>query len=920
MRTCTILASILLLSTASTALHAQCALDQEGTTQLSTFNGFGSSVDFETEWGAVGAEGQSVNGVRTGAVTLYRRVGPKWFREQVVVGSDSDDADDFGGSVALQGDLLAVGAPRTDLLGAVYLFRLVGGIWVEEQKITRLDLEAGDAFGRSVELDGDLLVIGADREDSLEGVSGAGTVSVYRTNGVTYSLESVLRIADAGLNEYVRRHIDLDDERIIIGTPRQRRATVFTPLLGGWVVTAELTGSDSEPSDEFGSSVSIDGNRIAVGARRHGLPGATYLFEESVGDWIETQKLLPPTNEFNDFFGDTLHLAGDRLIVGARGVDDRGSAFLFERNGGTFLLEATIEENELETNRQLGNAVAISGDEVWVAAWLSGESLGTVFRRIYDGLDWVEASPLSAIDAEPGDRSGAALATFGDTLIVGAPGNSSGADLDEIGQVSIFTGDGPHWQRQGTLSSASSTAGERFGAAVAVTGDRAAVGAPRALGAAPETGALSIFERTNPGSDPDAWSEVARLTDPTGQTGDRFGAAVAISGARAVAGAPGRGGAAGAEEGIVSTFELIGNTWSAASPILPTASHAGLDFGAAVALAGDQLAIGAPGDNALGTDAGRVDLYQWVAGIPTLVATLTLAGGIAGDRFGASLSLDGDLLAIGAPGSATSPSSSAGTVAIYRYDGANWLFETTLAPPTPTGEGRFGASVSVRGDRILVGEPGPAGTGAGRAHSFELVGGSGLFVATYEQDPEPGDELGHAVALSDAGSAFVGAPGDTFTFVRSGVTHQFWSLLTPDCDGNGVSDVCTIENEIDTDCNDNGIPDLCDLANLTSVDSNGNGLLDECEAQFIRGDCNLDGEQNLADAIFSLNLLFSAGVASRCPAACDTNGDDAQSIADSISTLNFLFAGGPTPPAPFPNCGLTPGQLLCNLPSAPGCD
>ena len=72
MRTCTILASVLLLSTASTALHAQCALDQEGTTQLSTFNGFGSSVDFETEWGAVGAEGQSVNGVRTGAVTLIK--------------------------------------------------------------------------------------------------------------------------------------------------------------------------------------------------------------------------------------------------------------------------------------------------------------------------------------------------------------------------------------------------------------------------------------------------------------------------------------------------------------------------------------------------------------------------------------------------------------------------------------------------------------------------------------------------------------------------------------------------------------------------------------------------------------------------------------------------------------------------------
>jgi len=128
------------------------------------------------------------------------------------------------------------------------------------------------------------------------------------------------------------------------------------------------------------------------------------------------------------------------------------------------------------------------------------------------------------------------------------------------------------------------------------------------------------------------------------------------------------------------------------------------------------------------------------------------------------------------------------------------------------------------------------------------------------------------------------------------------------------------------DCNTNGVPDLCDIGGGGSSDVNGNGIPDECEAaSFVRGNCNgLDASVNIADAIYLLGYLFpGAGTPNPlgCLDACDTNNDLGLNIADAVTLLSFLFSGGIPLPPPNPATGCGPdtgGSLGCNT-SPPPC-
>lgn len=124
-----------------------------------------------------------------------------------------------------------------------------------------------------------------------------------------------------------------------------------------------------------------------------------------------------------------------------------------------------------------------------------------------------------------------------------------------------------------------------------------------------------------------------------------------------------------------------------------------------------------------------------------------------------------------------------------------------------------------------------------------------------------------------------------------------------DCDGNFIADMVELVNGTATDCNHNGIPDGCDITAATSLDANSNNIPDECEI-FSRGDCNSDGNHNIADAVFALSHLFVVGSPNPlCEDACDVNDDGTHDIADPVRLLTHLFASAMAPPAPFPACG-----------------
>ncbi|MFQ5653296.1 MAG: FG-GAP repeat protein, partial [Planctomycetota bacterium] len=147
--------------------------------------GAGEAVAIEGDRAVVGASGDATLGLNAGAAHLFRRIGTRWVEEATLTASDGAAGDLFGISVAINGDLVVIGASGNDEVGldagAAYLFRLNGASWVEEAKLTASDGGAGDEFGASVAADGDTVLIGAPQTAVL---AATGTAYIFTGDGV----------------------------------------------------------------------------------------------------------------------------------------------------------------------------------------------------------------------------------------------------------------------------------------------------------------------------------------------------------------------------------------------------------------------------------------------------------------------------------------------------------------------------------------------------------------------------------------------------------------------------------------------------------------------------------------------------------------------------------------------------------------
>jgi hypothetical protein len=218
----------------------------------------------------------------------------------------------------------------------------------------------------------------------------------------------------------------------------------------------KLTASDAADGDKFGNSVAISGDTVVVGAyweQGAGVQrGAAYIFEQNHGGpdaWGEVTKLTASDAENYDDFGSSVSISGDTVVVGARGKGaagtDHGAVYVFERNHGgadKWGQVTKLTASDAEDQDWFGISVSISGDTVVVGA--SGEDgAGTdrgaayVFERNQDGADaWGQVTKLVTSDAEDSEYFGDTVAISGDTVVVGASGED-GAGTDR-GAAHIF--------------------------------------------------------------------------------------------------------------------------------------------------------------------------------------------------------------------------------------------------------------------------------------------------------------------------------------------------------------------------------------------------------------------------------------------------------------------------------------------------
>lgn len=353
---------------------------------------FGSAVAISGGRLAVGTPDFPLATERGSVYVFERDAAGAWAQKQRLMAEGGLPEDLFGSAVALSGDHLVVGASfsvGTSQPGSAFLFgREVNGAWAQRQHLVAADGAADDLFGLSVAIDGDRLAIGAGGDDD-RGLN-AGSAYVFERNGT-----------------------------------------------GAWVQEAKVLASDGAAFDRFGP-VAIRGDRLLVGAPQDDTvfsnTGSVYVFErDAAGTWVQVQKLLAPDGQADDFFGSSVSLDGDRALVGAFLDDDQGSAsgsaYVFEREGGAFVLRQKVLATDGAAGDRFGRTVAIEGDILATGA-LNDDDLGAdsgsayVFTRRADGT-WLQDQKLHAFDGAARDAFGWAIALDGAHLVSTARGDGS---------------------------------------------------------------------------------------------------------------------------------------------------------------------------------------------------------------------------------------------------------------------------------------------------------------------------------------------------------------------------------------------------------------------------------------------------------------------------------------------------------------
>jgi len=434
--------------------------------------------------------------------------------DQVVYGKASNPgADDyFGSSVALSGDTLAVGARQEASAatgvndnqadnsvggaGAVYVFVRSGTTWTQQAYVKASNTGAGDYFGASVALSGDTLAVGAPYEDSAAiGVNGtqtdnsasfAGAVYVFVRSGTTWTQQAYVKASNTGADDYFGSSVALSGDTLAVGAPYED-----SPATG------------------------VNGNQADNSARE---AGAVYVFVRSGTTWTQRAYVKASNTGDSDQFGCSVALSGDTLAVGARQEDSAatgvngnqaddsigaaGAVYVFVRSGTTWTQQAYVKASNTRASDHFGTSVALSGDTLAVGAPYeasaatgvngnqadnSAYAAGAVYVFVRSGTTWTQQAYVKASNTGAGDFFGYSVALSGDTLAVGAPnegsaatgvnGNQANNSANGAGAVYVFVRGGTTWTQQAYVKTSNTGASDGFGVSVALSGDTLAVGA-----------------------------------------------------------------------------------------------------------------------------------------------------------------------------------------------------------------------------------------------------------------------------------------------------------------------------------------------------------------------------------------------------------------------------------------------------------
>ncbi len=323
----------------------------------------------------------------------------------------------------------------------------------------------------------------------------------------------------------------------------------------------KLTASDGEiATDYFGQAVSMSGNYAVVGAYAdddNGTnSGAAYIFERNGGTWIQQAKITAADGTTSDYFGISVSISGVYVIVGSSSANDyTGSAYIFERSGGNWIQQAKITATDGAASDYFGSSVSISGNYAIVGASGdddNGHYSGSAYIFERSGSVWFQRTKIRADDGAAYDSFGSSVSISGNYAIVGARGDDDNGYYS--GSAYIFERSGSVWPQRAKITADDGAAYDRFGFSVSLYGDYAIVGA---TGDDDRAGAAYMFKRNDT-----TWTQWEKLTALDGLPTDGFGYSVSLSRDCVVVGSPGyNGDGMSGHAGSAYLFKRTGDNW-----------------------------------------------------------------------------------------------------------------------------------------------------------------------------------------------------------------------------------------------------------------------------------------------------------------------------------------------------------------------
>lgn len=714
---------------------------------------------------------------------------------QQLIPSDAASGDSFGSSVAIAGDVLAIGAPSDDDVGgvnqgSVRVYRWYQTGWVPQRTLLASDGLAADVLGTSVAASGRWIAAGATGAD-LPGAASAGAVYMFEWNGTTWAqLQKLTSPAPFG-GDVFGTSVAMEDGRLVVGAPgvdvsgrlSQGAAYVFRYTPAGWVLEATLTANDGLANDTFGEDVAIHGDRIVVGSDGAAVggvlnAGAAYVYRRTGNTWVQEQKLVASDGTASDLFGDAVAIGDKVIAVGAYAAEgpagaSQGAAYLFRYNSliGVWEQREKILAIDAASSDQFGSRVAIDGQYLLIGssfddvAGISGTNHGSAHLYRWTTDSGQTNKPVliyTPPGAASGDGLGESLAISSQFIALGVPQDG---DVAGLSQGTVTTLDMhrflPHNvsvpaapDEIATLD-ADDDASLGESVAMGVTGLRALVGAPYTNSTvAPVVSDAGGFVYYRVG----AYGLLAPefFAPPTPVANGLFGWQVGLSSSSAIVSAPG--------ENKLYRYSFGFETLN--TPPTSITGPAGIQWGREMAVSDSGTVV----VSAVLGDAGRGEVYVYVTGSLTLQQQISSPDAAAGAaNFGAAVGVSGETMIVGDDQINSGATVGVGAAYVFLRTGTTWALQQKLnLPGTPLTSAAFGRSVSISGNRAVVGSR--VNSSVSALHIFDRVGTTWTLTQTLTGfGPNALAAIdGDTMAVADAGT--FGTPGIGGIYRRFGAS------------------------------------------------------------------------------------------------------------------------------------------------------